>query len=156
MEAEIRLREVTQSDLPILFEHQADPEAARMADLSPRDREAFLAHWARILADPQVTARTVLCGGQVAGNVVSYERSGRTLVGYWIGRQYWGRGLASRALSLFLQQQRTRPLYAHVAKRHAASIRVLQKCGFTICLEHDAAQDKLIDGVEELVFKLPE
>jgi RimJ/RimL family protein N-acetyltransferase len=58
------------------------------------------------------------------------QRSGKTLVGYWISREKWGKGVASRALSLFLLQVRTRPLFAHVAKNNLASIRVLQKCGF--------------------------
>ncbi len=67
MKSEVRLREVTEADLPILFEHQSDPEAARMAAFPSRDREAFMAHWARILADPKVTARTILFEGRVAG-----------------------------------------------------------------------------------------
>jgi L-fuculose-phosphate aldolase len=141
----VRLREVAEADLPILFEHQADPEAARLAAFPSRDREAFLAHWARILADPQVTARTILFEGQVAGNIVGFERSGRRLVGYWIGREYWGRGVASRALALFLRQEPTRPLYAHVARHNIASRRVLEKCGFTI-----EAED-----AQELILQLP-
>ena len=155
MRTGVRLREVRQADLPVLFEHQRDPEAARMAVFPSRDREAFLAHWARILADPKVTARTILLEGQVAGNILSFERSGKTLVGYWIGREQWGQGIASRALSLFLLQVRTRPLFAHVARNNLASIRVLQKCGFLISNEDRAKPDTLIDGVEEVVLKLP-
>ena len=37
------------------------------------------------------------------------------LVGYWIGRRDWGRGIATRALALFLERVTTRPLYAFVA-----------------------------------------
>ena len=42
---DLRLRDVTKDDLPILFEQQADPEANRMAAFSPRDRDAFMSHW---------------------------------------------------------------------------------------------------------------
>jgi RimJ/RimL family protein N-acetyltransferase len=154
MKTEVRLREVKQEDLPILFEHQRDPEAVRMAVFPSRDREAFLAHWARILADPKVIARTILFEGQVAGNILSFERSGKTLVGYWIGRELWGKGVASEALSLFLLQVKARPLFAHVARQNIASIRVLQKCGFLISVQDSAAPDTLIDGVEEVVLKL--
>jgi len=154
MKNEVRLREVRQEDLPILFEHQRDPEAVRMAVFPSRDREAFLAHWARILADPKVTARTILFEGQVARNILSFERSGKTLVGYWIGRELWGKGVASEALSLFLLQVKARPLFAHVARQNIASIRVLQKCGFLISVQDSAAPDTLIDGVEEVVLKL--
>ena len=155
MNSEVQLREVTDADLPILFEHQRDPEAARLAAFPSRDREAFMAHWARILADPKVTARTILLGGQVGGNIVSFERDGKTLVGYWIGREHWGKGVASRALSLFLRQVKTRPLYAHVAKANPASIRVLEKSGFRISAEDGAGAQQLIDGVEEVVLRLP-
>ena len=153
MKGRVRLRQVRETDLPILYDHQRDPVAAGMADYPPRDRGAFMAHWARLRADPRVTARTVLFEGKVAGNILSFERSGRTLVGYWIGKEHWNKGVASRALSLFLLQVRTRPLYAHVARHHVASIRVLQKCGFTISAQD--AQDKVIDGVEEVVLELP-
>jgi L-fuculose-phosphate aldolase len=141
----VRLREVRPADLPVLFEHQADPEASRMAAFPSRDREAFFSHWAGILADPQVTARTILFEGRVAGNILSFERSGRRLVGYWIGRKHWDRGVASRALSLFLRQVPTRPLYAHVARHNIASLRVLEKCGFAIASE----------DAQELILQLP-
>ena len=42
-----------------------------------------------------------------------------------------GRGIATAALTAFLRLEQTRPLYAGVAKHDAASVRVLQKCGFT-------------------------
>jgi RimJ/RimL family protein N-acetyltransferase len=129
----VALRDVIESDLPILFEHQRDPDANRMAAFPARDREAFTAHWAKILSDDTVMARTILFDGHVAGNIGSFEQSGERLVGYWIGRELWGRGIATKALEGFLRQDTTRPLYAHVAKDNVASIRVLEKCGFTVC-----------------------
>jgi RimJ/RimL family protein N-acetyltransferase len=125
-----------------------------MAAFPSRDQEAFMAHWARILADPKVTVRTILFEGRVAGNIVGFQRAGKTLVGYWIGKEHWGKGVASSALSQFLLKVATRPLYAHVARQNVASIRVLQKCGFTISAEDSAAPDTLIDVVEEVILKL--
>jgi RimJ/RimL family protein N-acetyltransferase len=144
----VRLRDVTEADLPIFFEQQLDPDAVRMAAFPSRDRDAFDAHWARILADDTVIKKTILLAGHVAGNVVSWEQPGERLVGYWIGKEYWGKGVATRALSEFLGYVKTRPLYARVAKRNVASIRVLEKCGFTISGE-DRAGD-----VEELIMRL--
>jgi len=46
----VALREVTKEDLPIFFEHQLDAEATRMAAFPSRDRDAFMAHWARIMS----------------------------------------------------------------------------------------------------------
>jgi len=124
------LRDVVESDLPVFFEHQQDPEATAMADFPARDREAFDTHWARILADDTLTKKTIVVEGQVAGNAVSWPQDGRRLVGYWLGREFWGRGLATRALAELVDELGTRPLHAYVAKTNIGSIRVLEKCGF--------------------------
>lgn len=124
------LRPVEASDLPIFFEHQRDSVAVRLAAFPSRDREAFDAHWAKVLKSPTGLVRTVLFEGEVAGYVLSFELDGRREVGYWIGRNLWGRGVATRALALFLEVETARPLYGHVAKSNVGSIRVLEKCGF--------------------------
>ena len=124
------LRDVVVSDLPTFFEQQAEPEATAMADFPARDRDAFDAHWERLLADPSLYKKTIVFEGQVAGNVVSWVQDGRRLVGYWLGKEFWGKGLATRALGEQIDDLDTRPLYAYVAKTNVASIRVLEKCGF--------------------------
>ncbi len=129
------LREVIDSDVPIFFEHQRDPEATSMAAFPARDRAAFDAHWQKILADDQLTAKTVLFEDRVAGNVVSWEQDGKRLVGYWIGREFWGKGLATRALAELIAQLPQRPLHAYVVTTNAGSIRVLEKCGFLLVQE---------------------
>ncbi len=136
---DIVLRDVTEGDLAIFFEHQRDPVANRMADFPPRDRDAFKAHLTKILADESVTKKTILFEGRVAGNVVCFEQDGKREVGYWIGREYWGKGVATQALSVFLShvEELRRPLHAGVAKHNIASIRVLEKCGFTVIGEKD-------------------
>src|SRR5687768_318159 len=93
----------------------------------PADLKAFSAHWSRLLADEAVTVRTVLVDGQVAGNVLLFPHAGQPEVGYWLGRRFWGRGVATRALAQFLELIPTRPLYARAAKDNAASVRVLGK-----------------------------
>jgi RimJ/RimL family protein N-acetyltransferase len=101
------------------------------------------------LGDETVTTKTILFDGHVAGNVVSWQQSGKREVGYWIGKEYWGKGIATTALSEFLSHVAARPLYAHVAKHNIASIRVLEKCGFTISGESAPGE-----AVEELVLIL--
>ena len=120
-----------EDDLPIFFEHQRDPAANRMAAFPARDREAFMEHWTtRVLGDDTATKRTIVVDEQVVGNIVSWMSDER-LVGYWIGREHWGKGIASRALALFVADVETRrPLHAHVARHNPASIRVLEKAGF--------------------------
>jgi RimJ/RimL family protein N-acetyltransferase len=110
-----------------------------------------MAHWSRILGDVTAITKTILIDGQVAGNIVSFDQFGERAVGYWIGRSYWGQGVATRALAAFLEHETERPLYARVAKHNIASRRVLEKCGFTICGEESNADG---DGVEEFILKL--
>lgn len=126
------LRAVLESDLPIFFEQQLDPQAAAMAGFPSRNRDDFMAHWTKIMVDDANLLRTILFNGQVAGNIVNFWQSGHREVGYWIGSEFWGQGIASRALAEFLKLERIRPLYAFVAKHNLASRRVLEKNGFAI------------------------
>jgi len=143
------LREVVEEDLPVFYEHQRDPEAAAMAVFPSRDRDVFMAHWAKTLANDSALTWTVVSDGEVAGNIGCWEADGRRFVGYWIGREFWGRGLATRALAELVDLVDARPLYAHVAKSNVASIRVLEKCGFVEIDGHTGD-----DGIEELTFEL--
>jgi len=129
----LKLRMVADSDLPIFFEQQLDPEANWMAAFTakdPTDRLAFDTHWAKVLADPGITIRTILLDGQVAGSVLCHGWGSEPELSYWLGREFWGRGIATQALALFLDVARVRPLYARVARDNTASIRVLEKNGF--------------------------
>jgi RimJ/RimL family protein N-acetyltransferase len=148
----VALRDVVAEDLPTLFRHQLDPAASRMAAFPPRDEAAFIAHWRSILADPSVHKRVVTCGGVVAGYVLCFEAAGERLIGYWIARQQWGKGIATRALQLFLGEEAARPLRARVAKHNLASIRVLEKCGFAMIREERGTLRG--EAVDELVFEL--
>jgi RimJ/RimL family protein N-acetyltransferase len=147
---DIELRAVQPDDLAVFFEDQADPVAAEMASFPSRDREAFDAHWARTLRDESCVVRTVERDGLPVGNVSSWEHDGERDVGYWIGRAHWGQGIATSALSAFLDVDRARPLHAHVDTTNPGSIRVLEKCGF-----HRASAPTVADdGIEELLFRL--
>lgn len=133
MKASVSLRAVEPEDLPVFFAHQLDPEATRLAAFPSRQREAFFAHWrTNILGNPAAVSRTVLADSQVAGNVGAWTdpASHDRFICYWIGREFWGRGIASAALSQFLGFESQRPLHARVAKHNAGSIRVLEKSGF--------------------------
>src|SRR6266700_2552408 len=111
----VTLREVTQEDLPIFFEHQLDAEATRMAAFPSRDRDAFMAHWTRIMSNETGILNTILADDTVAGNVVYWEAAGEPNIGYWLGKTHWGKGIASAALAQFLTKIEARPVYAHVA-----------------------------------------
>lgn len=153
----VRLRPVLPADIDTFFEHQRDPAATRMAAFTvpdPSDREAFTARWARFLPDPAIVKQTILCDGRVAGHVVAFGRFGQREVGYWLGREHWGQGIATAALAAFLAGFHERPLAARVVSDNAASLRVLQKCGFKVCGKEQAFANARGAEVEEYVLRL--
>lgn len=150
----IRLRPVEPGDLPRMFDLQLDPESNRMAVTIPRTREAFDAHWAKVLADPANTAWAVLVGEAFVGSISCFPMDGDDHVGYWIDRAYWGMGIASRALHLLLREVTKRPLVATAATSNGASLRVLQKCGFVIERVHLAPATERYPECEEAVLVL--
>ncbi|HEX3126565.1 MAG TPA: GNAT family N-acetyltransferase [Thermoanaerobaculia bacterium] len=152
MSNEVRLRDIEPNDLPIFYEQQLDDDATRMAAFPARDRGAFDAHWAKILGNPALVKQTILFDGQVAGHIGSWLQDGIRLVGYWIGKEHWGKGVATRALAAFLHLVTERPLQAHVAKHNVGSIRVLEKCGFS--LEREESIEVAGKDVAELVLVL--
>jgi RimJ/RimL family protein N-acetyltransferase len=151
------LREIEDRDLSVLFEHSTDPDAIRMAAFTspdPDDRPTFDGRWARLRSDGSTTNRVVEVDGRVVGHIASFDLEGHREVTYWIGREDWGRGIATRALQEFLQLEATRPLYAHVASDNAASIRVLTKCGvFIVCEGREFAHGRG-EETDEVVLRL--
>lgn len=151
----ISIRAVTPDDLPIIFEQQSDPAAIHMAAFVPaRDQPAFTAHWAKILSDDAVVTKTIVYDGQVAGFLVKFVMFDEPEVGYWIGKDFWGRGIATQALTQFLVLLPQRPLFAHAAKDNHASLRVLQKCGFQVVSHDRAFADARGEDIDEVVLKL--
>jgi RimJ/RimL family protein N-acetyltransferase len=156
---DLRLRDVTTSDLPIFFEQQLDPEANQMAAFTsrdPADRDAFMAHWHKILADETTINQTILYDGQVAGSIACYEDEefGKPEVTYWIGKPYWGQGVATRALAALLSHVKVRPVFGRAAKDNIGSLRVLEKCGFTRIGEGRGFANARGQEIEEFILRL--
>jgi len=158
MKNELLLRDVISEDLPIFYEQQLDPEANFMAAFTAKDptnRDAFMAHWHKILADETTINKTIIFNKQVAGSVASYEDEGRPEVTYWLGKEYWGKGIATWALQEFLAHtNKTRPIFARVAKDNLGSRRVLEKCGFKIIGKDKGYANARGQEIEELLLVL--
>ncbi len=153
----LRLRSVRNSDLPIFFSHQQDPVAVHMAAFTSKDstdRAAFDAHWRKIMEDATITMKTIAFDDEVAGHIASFELDGKPNVTYWIGREHWGKGLATWALTEFLKEVGTRPMYAGAAKDNIASLRVLKKCGFKVMREEKGFANARGEEIEELILEL--
>jgi RimJ/RimL family protein N-acetyltransferase len=102
-----------------------------------RDAEEWIAI---AMADSRGQILAIEVDGAIAGGIAvepfGGERTGTALFGYWLGRAYWGRGIATEAalmLSDFaLQSGGLRRLEATVFAPNVASARVLTKCGFIL------------------------
>lgn len=149
----VTLRDITTSDLPILFEQQRDPISNAMAAFPARNREAFDTHWVKIMANEAIILRAIEVDDQMAGHLVSFLMEEEHQVGYWLGKEFWGRGIATEALRQFLDVVKTRPLFGRVAKHNAGSRRVLEKCGFKV-----VGEEKFMnignEEVDEFVLRL--
>ncbi len=145
----VTLRTVRPDDLPVFFAHQCDADAAAMAGFTPRARDAFDAHWGRILGGPAFVVRTVAVDGAVAGYVSAFPHQGRTEIAYWLGREFWHRGIGQAAVTAFLTEQRERPLFASVIDTNGASQAILERCGFRV-----VGEEMGDDGVRERTWRL--
>jgi RimJ/RimL family protein N-acetyltransferase len=137
----VLLRPVTEQDLTEFFSQQLD--SAHLARL----RTGASASDGRI--------RTIVAYDQVVGYVAHFRREGQSEVSYWIGEPYRDMGFATRALEQFLREIAVRPLYARIAKNNVRSLRVAQRCGFTVIAE-DQFTDPRGQEVEEFVLALGE
>lgn len=154
---QIQLRDTRSSDLDLLYEQQTDKEAYNMAAFTledPTNKAAYMKHMNKNMEDDKVTLKTILSNNQIVGNISLFERLTMPEVSYWIGKEFWGRGIATLALTDFLNQILIRPLFARVAKDNIASIRVLEKCGFRMIGEDKAFANARSKEVEEYIMKL--
>jgi RimJ/RimL family protein N-acetyltransferase len=128
---DVQLRDVEHADLEVFLAQEHDPEAAARSKFPPRPRERFMTHWeTKVLGDPTVHVQAVTVDGGVAGSIVAWWEGDRRFLGYWLGREWWGRGIGTRALRLFLEREAARPLYADPVATNTGSVRLLEKCGF--------------------------
>ncbi len=95
------LRPVQATDVAVFFEQQSDPDAAHMAAFTvndPGDPDLFAQQWRTIFVNDAITSFTVQHQGAVAGYVLAYPWAGTLEVSYWLGRRFWGQGIATEAL----------------------------------------------------------
>ncbi len=153
----ISLRPVAAPDLDAIFDQMRDPESVRMAAFTapdPSDREAFDAHMARVLSAPDTMNRAIELDGRFVGTVACFVMDGMTEVTYWIDRAFWGRGVATQALRLLLDEVPVRPLHARAASDNAGSLRVLQKVGFVVTGTDVGFASARGEDIEETILEL--
>jgi len=72
--------------------------------------------------------------GSVIGSIGISALSGRDSIGYWIGRDFWGRGLATEAcgavIADYFETGSGDVLYSSLLAENTASLRLQKKLGF--------------------------
>jgi RimJ/RimL family protein N-acetyltransferase len=140
MAIEVSLREVAEQDLSDFFVHQLEP--------------AHVARLGESLSTANVKVRTISADDKIVGYVAHFWRNDQPEVSYWIGSEHWNKGFATRALRRFLAEVEVRPLYARAAKNNIGSVRVLEKCGFSVVGEGQFVAEG--HEVGEFIFALGE
>ncbi len=153
----ISLRALQKDDLDAFFEHQKDEKARYMAAFvskNPNDKQAFLAHWDKVLADESIVIRTILNNGRISGHILCHSWFGDPELTYWLDKSEWGRGIATEAVRLFVQEISVRPLFTRIVKDNMGSQRVLEKNGFVISDEDKGFANGRNSEAEEFILKL--
>jgi len=164
--SEYRIRDLAPTDAPAIARHADNPHIADvMRDLFPSpyalaDAEEFIN---RITSAELETAFAIATGeeafgviGFIPGQDV-YRHSAE--IGYWIGEDYWGRGIMTGAIKVFtahlFENFGFNRLSAGVFSSNPASARVLEKAGFTrdaVLRAHVTKNGEVLD--EHLYSKL--
>lgn len=152
---DIFLRDVCEADMDTLYAFSCDQESCEMAAFGARPRARFDERMAEIASDPTSLYRVVVLGDVVVGSVLSWVADGERLLGYWISREHWGRGIASRALGLFLQEFRERPITAIAVEKNVRSQSVLVRNGF-VEVGRTEMDDPEFGPLVEVLYRLDE
>ncbi|MFS4429472.1 GNAT family N-acetyltransferase [Chryseobacterium sp. S90] len=154
---EIQLRPTTVADLDILFEFQLEPEARHLAAFMSKDstdKEAYLAKFTRLLADPTINNQTIMAGNEIAGSIAKFIMEGDAEITYWIDKPFWGKGVATTALKDFLTLETTRPIFGRVAFDNLGSQKVLENCGFVKVGTDKGFANARQTEIEEFIYRL--
>lgn len=141
---ELRLRELDESDIPAWFERATDAESADLAgDPVPDSLEAGLG-WLQRSRDTFRQQAAIRWAIVPAGASASVGTIGLTLrpgepgvadLGIVIGRAFWGKGIGTASARLVrdyaFEVLGLAQIQAEALQRNAASLRLLEKAGFS-------------------------
>ena len=139
----ILLRPWVDSDAEALFRYASDPDVGARAGWAPHQSVEESLEIIRTVFHNDTTWAIVLkeTGEPIGamGYMLQYEwsvpsRENEPMVGYWVGKPYWNRGICTEALRLMLDYIRKQDNYPSLFCTHyednQASGRVMEKCGF--------------------------
>ena len=153
----IELRPTKISDLDILFEFQKDKESGYLAAFMPKDptdKFAYIEKYTKLLDDSTVNNQTIILDNKIVGSIAKFVIEGDTEITYWIDRNFWGQGIATKALIEFLAIENYKPIFGRVAFDNFGSQKVLEKCGFAKIGTDKGFANARQAEIEEYIYKL--
>jgi [ribosomal protein S5]-alanine N-acetyltransferase len=151
------LSKTIEEDLKTLYQIQTNKEANYMAaftSLESAQENNYIAKYSKFLNEPTINLQTIKIGEQIIGSISKFEMNNENEITYWIDKEFWGKGITTAALALFLQSEYARPIYGRTAFDNIASQKVLEKCGFIKTgTDKGFANARQIE-IEEYIYKL--
>lgn len=140
--APITVRELTESDIPDIQKLASDPavsDTTRIPHPYPPDGARVFVRDALRRRGEGLEFVYAICEGSVftglCGLLLLADEPGRAEIGYWIGRPFWGRGIATagvdQVIDLAFSRHRLTSIVAYVLDRNPASAKVLLNNGFS-------------------------
>lgn len=154
---DIKLRPTEIADLDFLFQFQLDKEGGYLAAFMPKDptdKTAYLNKYTKLLDDPTVNNQTIILANTIIGSIATFLLEGDREITYWIDKNFWGQGIATKALRQFLFVETTRPIFGRVAFDNFGSQKVLEKSGFVKIGSDRGFANARQEEIEEFIYKL--
>ena len=154
---DIKLRPTEISDLDTLFRFQLDKEGGYLAAFMPKDptdKVGYINKLTKLLDDPTVNNQTIILDNIIVGSIAKFVMEGDTEITYWIGREFWEQGIATKALNKFLTIETFRPIFGRVAFDNFGSQKVLEKYGFEKVGSDKGFANARQTKIEEFIYKL--
>ena len=122
----------------------------------PSDKSAYIDKCSRHLEDPSINTQTIKYNGLFVGSLAMFVIGNDAGITYWIDRKSWNKGIATTALKAFLNMEKTRPIYEHVAFDNFGSQKVLENCGFVKIGADKGFANARQAEIEEFIYVLSE
>lgn len=131
------------SDAEALYKYASDPDVGTRAGWPPHKSVEESLEIIRTVFNNDTTWAIVLKETGEAIGAMGYmpscklnlpARKDEPLIGYWVGKPYWNKGICTEALQLMIEYIRKNTTYTSLISSHfadnPASGRVMEKCGF--------------------------
>jgi [ribosomal protein S5]-alanine N-acetyltransferase len=162
---EFSLRPWTLDDIPSLIKHANNMNIARyMMDRFPHPytKEKGLAFVEFANNDFPVHMFAIEINGEAIGGIGIHPQTDimrrNAEIGYWVAEQFWGRGIATRAVEKMVKFAFTNydidRIFARTFGNNPASGRVLEKCGFVQEAYFKNTLYKFGETLDEIIYAI--